>query len=734
MESPTHHDATPQGMAFSTTPTVQTYWTSAPEHNISDQVVDVEFEAPLEEGMMSTGEVEMNTAPLYGEEYEYEMAYDGGNSETNFVVEESEVVDTELVDATEVHQPHVDGGFVPFVPVETEHEHSAHLVQPALTGETLAGVTTPKQPDVAADVVSLPTESAPSQDTEEQGVYEETNGGGEEPPHEESAAPAPSLESVSPTTKAPEAPATVLETDVVASQEASQQTAEPNPALDTSSSALDVAPAVEQAAEEYTTEIYEETEAEERYDSNTTPVLLSTSSENSDSSSLIALFKHPDLSLIPSSSTATDASPILFLDQQQSLYTEPITTLLLHLRKELLEAQPHVIPPSAFEYKEIQLVARDLQLNLTEDNIYAREITLFDLVSMHQSCGLSGYLHFDLSLQPRFIDRYRAIRQAIDNHANAQPSGTTDQAQNPAVDNEPIRNEDESNVKLNATVEEGELQEEETREDGALAEPPLPPDEEEGADDWSEEQEEYEEEANVEDAENADTSEWTNEGEEGTQPATGDQREEKVAEGTQEEEYVHEDEFLPGDELPFPAGDYADGGDDYEEAQEITETADVTTDFQEYQEEAVPEETTVLVDEAEESASKEEQDTTAEEYGDEVYNEDFNEEWEEGEYEGDADADADDDADDAGPPPPEGASTLLPREVLEPIVLEPVALEDIPEGAVVGSEVEDNLRAKAIAGAHSLHETARKRSFSEVDEEPEPDGAHSPGIKKPRHA
>jgi meiotically up-regulated gene 157 (Mug157) protein len=33
---------------------------------------------------------------------------------------------------------------------------------------------------------------------------------------------------------------------------------------------------------------------------------------------------------------------------------------------------------------------------------------------MHRSCGLSGYLHLDLSLQPRFIDRYRAIRQAIE--------------------------------------------------------------------------------------------------------------------------------------------------------------------------------------------------------------------------------------------------------------------------------------------------------------------------------
>jgi hypothetical protein len=33
---------------------------------------------------------------------------------------------------------------------------------------------------------------------------------------------------------------------------------------------------------------------------------------------------------------------------------------------------------------------------------------------MHRSCGLPGYLHLDLSLQPRFIDRYRAIRQAIE--------------------------------------------------------------------------------------------------------------------------------------------------------------------------------------------------------------------------------------------------------------------------------------------------------------------------------
>ncbi|KAG8812637.1 hypothetical protein FRC17_001924 [Serendipita sp. 399] len=758
MESPTQHDVTPQGMAFSTTPAVQAYWTSTQDHTLGDQVVDIEFEAPLEDGMMSTGEVEMNTAPLYGEEYEYEMAYDGGNSETIFVAEESDVVDTELVDATEAHQPHVEGDFTPFASVESEHSHPVPLVEPLLTEEALVEVATSKEPDLTAEVVSLPREAL--QDAEVPVVDDEAIPRGEESPAtEEATAPVAPLESVSPTTKEPESTAPVLaEAPVVLLEETDDNVTETAPVID-ANSAADAPPTVVAPAEEYTADGYEETEGEERFDTNVTPILLTTFSEISGSSGLLTLFKQPDLSLIPSSSTATGTSPVLLLDQHQALYAEPIATLLLHLRRELLEAQPHVIPPSEFEYKEIQLVARDLQLTLTEDNIYAREITLFDLVSMHRSCGLSGYLHFDLSLSPRFIDRYRAIRQAIDNHANAQPAGTTDPVQTSSGESQPTANEEESSLG-SGKPKDGNAQEGEAHEDDVPAEPPLPPDEEEEGDEWSEEQEEYQEEANPEnagneDAGNVDASEWTHAegGDSGGGAIELTTAVEQAEETLGEEEYVHEDEFVPGDDLPYPGGDYTDGGEEYDEAQDLTEDADADApaDEQEYQEEPTNEETTTSIAPAEATAADEgeatrslssskrayfeslEQDTTAEEYesneNEGVYNEDYTEEWDEEEYQAGAD--------ELEPPP----LNETPTPFLQETTTEPVLSEVASEGAttdgggdlVVVVESELPTSNGLTEHAHSAEPT-RKRSFSEVDEEPEYDDTHSPGLKKPRHA
>ncbi|CAG8758679.1 2575_t:CDS:1, partial [Acaulospora colombiana] len=134
MESPKHQDTTPHGMVFTNaTPTTAT-WNATSFQERSDQIVDVEFETEgghfEEDGMMTGAEVEMTTAPTYGEEYEYEMTYDTGAADPGYEVEDAEVLDAEVLDAAHGAEPHVEGGFVPFV-----HEISETVFAPSHIAE-----------------------------------------------------------------------------------------------------------------------------------------------------------------------------------------------------------------------------------------------------------------------------------------------------------------------------------------------------------------------------------------------------------------------------------------------------------------------------------------------------------------------------------------------------------------------------------------------------------------------
>ncbi|KAH7910162.1 hypothetical protein BJ138DRAFT_1153488 [Hygrophoropsis aurantiaca] len=99
----------------------------------------------------------------------------------------------------------------------------------------------------------------------------------------------------------------------------------------------------------------------------------------------------------------------LLLQQQPTLYYEPLSSVFDALRQEEVIARI----PGAVE-AELIIDAYDLQLVVSEDNIYGREISLHDLNVLHDGSDLAGPLRIQLrSSEPRFILRYHLLQDQI---------------------------------------------------------------------------------------------------------------------------------------------------------------------------------------------------------------------------------------------------------------------------------------------------------------------------------
>ncbi|TDL27243.1 hypothetical protein BD410DRAFT_782321 [Rickenella mellea] len=59
------------------------------------------------------------------------------------------------------------------------------------------------------------------------------------------------------------------------------------------------------------------------------------------------------------------------------------------------------------------LNAHDLELVISEDNIFAREVSLHDLNAIHDGVGLTGPLRVTLQSSPRFVTRYNFLRDQM---------------------------------------------------------------------------------------------------------------------------------------------------------------------------------------------------------------------------------------------------------------------------------------------------------------------------------
>ncbi|KAF8965274.1 hypothetical protein BDZ97DRAFT_799283 [Flammula alnicola] len=70
---------------------------------------------------------------------------------------------------------------------------------------------------------------------------------------------------------------------------------------------------------------------------------------------------------------------------------------------------------------ELVLDAVDLQLTISEDNIYAREVSLHDLNVLHDVSGINGLLRMRLyASAPRFITRYQHLQDEV-SRLNLEP-------------------------------------------------------------------------------------------------------------------------------------------------------------------------------------------------------------------------------------------------------------------------------------------------------------------------
>ncbi|KLO10405.1 hypothetical protein SCHPADRAFT_906912 [Schizopora paradoxa] len=111
----------------------------------------------------------------------------------------------------------------------------------------------------------------------------------------------------------------------------------------------------------------------------------------------------------PESSSSTADEPLVLLQHLPSLYYEPISAVFEAFRSE--EYFSHL---QELSEAEMAINAYDLQLVISEDNVYAREVSLHDLFAMHHGVGLPGHLRLSLqSVVPRFITRYNQLRDQI---------------------------------------------------------------------------------------------------------------------------------------------------------------------------------------------------------------------------------------------------------------------------------------------------------------------------------
>ncbi|KAJ7236732.1 hypothetical protein B0H12DRAFT_124608 [Mycena haematopus] len=127
----------------------------------------------------------------------------------------------------------------------------------------------------------------------------------------------------------------------------------------------------------------------------------------------VCLFNQPTRSRSPSPSAEgrEQANQVfeLLLHGRPILYYEPLASVFEALRQEEYLARiPHLAD------SELVLDAYDLQLVISEDNLYARDVTLHDLNVLHDGSDIAGPLRLRLkSVIPRFIIRYHLLQDQV---------------------------------------------------------------------------------------------------------------------------------------------------------------------------------------------------------------------------------------------------------------------------------------------------------------------------------
>ncbi|KAM0751319.1 hypothetical protein T439DRAFT_230833 [Meredithblackwellia eburnea MCA 4105] len=83
--------------------------------------------------------------------------------------------------------------------------------------------------------------------------------------------------------------------------------------------------------------------------------------------------------------------------------------------ESFIEALHHTFPELNSKHDEIVLSFDAIGIALPEDNVYTREVCLYDLDRVHVGCGLPGRLHITVETQPRFSTGFNALAQHVAN-------------------------------------------------------------------------------------------------------------------------------------------------------------------------------------------------------------------------------------------------------------------------------------------------------------------------------
>ncbi|KAI0831130.1 hypothetical protein BC628DRAFT_1352403 [Trametes gibbosa] len=125
------------------------------------------------------------------------------------------------------------------------------------------------------------------------------------------------------------------------------------------------------------------------------------------------LFNQPRKGSGPNASEGAECGPPdvhhLLLHDRPTLYYEPLSSVFDALRHEdCVQNLP------GYAEAELVLEAYEIQLAISEDNVYAHEVTLHELDVIHDGSDLHGPLRLKLKLvTPRFVTRYHLLRDQI---------------------------------------------------------------------------------------------------------------------------------------------------------------------------------------------------------------------------------------------------------------------------------------------------------------------------------
>ncbi|KAJ7632239.1 hypothetical protein FB45DRAFT_911894 [Roridomyces roridus] len=322
----------------------------------------------------SSNSVEVDMEDGFGET-EYEMA--DGEGEENYEEMSADLLDIEVYDASET----LEDAAVP--PEHGDPSEPPHYDMES--PETVKPAPTPAMSPVPRPDRELP-ETDRELESEHPEVVEEHGGDGDV---DEQPTSDPPLELVTP-----------LPDDEVVAEEA-QNTEEVSHA--------EAPQAEEPVTEEPVTSATDPHEISEGVYIDPPPaVLLSFQSSDHED---VCLFNQPPRSRSPSPSGDDRGHQVytLLLHLRPILYYEPLANVFEALRQEdHLARMPHLAD------SELVLNAHDLQLVISEDNVYAREVTLHDLNVLHDASAVAGPLRLRLSsIVPRFIVRYHLLQDKV---------------------------------------------------------------------------------------------------------------------------------------------------------------------------------------------------------------------------------------------------------------------------------------------------------------------------------